>query len=619
MCARNISLRFAFLRIIRENPAMKDTENVAPSSQRKGLLDLIEWIGNKLPDPALLFLIGAAVVMALSHLAVKVNWEVKPKEAVQVIDEAGEASIIFQETGESLVPTSLLTADGLFWCLESMVDNFMGFAPLGIVLTGMLGIGVAERTGMIGAMLKASMKVVPTALLTPTMLFLGIMSSMGLDAGYVVLPPLAAAMYKSVGRSPLAGIAAVFAGVAAGFNANLLITGLDPMLANLSQIGARVVDPDYSVAATCNWWFAIASTFVVTLMGWGISVLFVERRLSRKSEEDGGPTAIDESDLEAQQLTDPEVKGLLAATAAMGLLLIVFLAMVLIPGMPLHDSKIPDLANPDKMYLADQIHGQVDLATEDPTLVVEGQGRYVDEGLTTFVTSDNKLFSLRNPQFERWVSVVTPLIFLGFIIPGLVYGVVLKNVTSSKDAAKVMIGAIANMAPIIVLAFFAAQFIEYLKYSNLDKMIAFEGGMMLAENEMSTGMLIVAFILVTMVFNLFVGSMSAKYTMFAPIFVPMLMFAGISPELTQAAYRIGDSTSNIITPLNPYLVIVLVFVQKYAPKGGMGTLVAMMMPYTIVFTIGWTIMLLVWMYFGFDLGRGGPLEYTMPIAEVVAP
>ena len=246
-------------------------------------------------------------------------------------------------------------------------------------------------------------------------------------------------------------------------------------------------------------------------------------------------------------------------------------------------------------------------------------GAYADDTFTTFVTTDGKVLVKRAPQFQRWVSVVTPLIFLGFIIPGLVYGIVIKNVTSSKDAAKVMIESIAAMAPIIVLAFFAAQFIEYLKFSQLDRMIAFEGGMILADNDMSKGGLIIAFILVTMIFNMFIGSMSAKYTMFAPIFIPMLMFVGISPELTQAAYRIGDSTTNIITPLNAYLIIILVFMREYAPKGGMGTLVAMMMPYTIVFTIGWCIMLLIWMNFNLPLGPNGPLEYTVPTAAVAAP
>lgn len=592
---------------------------------RKGILDLIEWIGNKLPDPAVLFLIGAAVVMLASQIAVTTGWEVQPKQAVSAIDPAtGGAVIQFQDSGSPIKPVSLLTADGLYWCLTSMVGNFMGFAPLGVVLTGMLGIGVAERTGMIGAMLKAFMKVVPISLLTPTMVFLGIMSSMGLDAGYVVLPPLAAAVYKSVGRSPLAGIAAVFAGVSAGFNANLFVTGLDPMLANLSQIGANVLDPNYSVAATCNWWFMIASTFVVTLMGWGVSSWFVERRLSRKSAEDGGPTPVDKSGLESQRLTENESKALTWAAGTMGLLLVAFAATVFIPGMPMHDRTIPSIPVPGKQattILADVSHVQIDLPDDHPeSLIVEGKGAYTDDTQTTFVTTDGEVLVKRNPQFQRWVRVVTPLIFLGFIIPGLVYGIVMKNVSSSKDAAKVMIESIAAMAPIIVLAFFAAQFIEYLKYSQLDRMIAFEGGMILADNEMSKGGLIVAFILVTMIFNMFIGSMSAKYTMFAPIFIPMLMFVGISPELTQAAYRIGDSTTNIITPLNAYLVIILVFMREYAPKGGMGTLVAMMMPYTVVFTIGWTVMILLWMSMGWSLGPNGPLEYTIPTAaEVAAP
>jgi aminobenzoyl-glutamate transport protein len=205
---------------------------------------------------------------------------------------------------------------------------------------------------------------------------------------------------------------------------------------------------------------------------------------------------------------------------------------------------------------------------------------------------------------------VTPLIFLGFVVPGLVFGVATGKVRTSKAAAGVMIESIAAMAPIIVLAFFAAQFIEYLKYSQLDQMLAFSGGLALAEAGLSKSALIVAFVLVTMLFNLFIGSMSAKYTMFAPIFVPMLMFVGISPELTQAAYRIGDSTTNIVTPLNSYMVIILVFMQKYAPRGGVGTLIAMMVPYTVVFTVVWLAMLLVWIAVGAELGPNGPLTYA---------
>ncbi|MEM1072257.1 MAG: AbgT family transporter [Planctomycetota bacterium] len=595
---------------------MSDTQpsSADKSATKGGLLDAIEWIGNKLPDPVLLFLFGAVFIMVASHVAVSVGWEVQPKEAVISIDEAsGEELVTFVDDIDKppLTATSLLSADGLFWCVNSMVDNFMAFPPLGVVLVGMLGIGVAERTGLLAAVLKAFMLVVPNRLLTPTMVFLGIMSSMGVDAGYVVLPPLAAALYKSVGRSPLAGLAAVFAGVSAGFNANLFVTGLDPMLAEFSQVGARVVDENYAVAATCNWWFMIASTFVITFAGWLTTAFFVERRLNRKSAEDGGPGALGDADVDSQRLNADERRGLAWGGVTMAGLIVLMVALTLIPGSPLYDKTVPSLADDGGRMLADSFVGPVDLdAQPDPSLVVPGEGYYTDATRTVFVTDGGEALQVRSPQFARWVDAVTPLIFLGFIIPGLVYGVVLGSLRTSKDAARIMIESMAAMAPIIVLAFFAAQFIEYLDHSQLGRMLAFSGGQVLAEADLSPGMIIIAFILMTMVFNLFVGSMSAKYAIFAPIFIPMLMFVGISPELTQAAYRIGDSTTNIITPLNAYLVIILVFMQKHAPRGGMGTLIAMMMPYTVVFTIVWCIMLLIWMQLGFDLGPAGPLSYT---------
>jgi aminobenzoyl-glutamate transport protein len=592
----------------------------SPRSSRRGLLDAIEWIGNKLPDPAMLFVLGALLVMAASAVATWASLEVQPKKFRQAyevrLDASGEP-VLDRRTGWPLVevrrdsagkpvmelvsdrrevrpaaaapvregweatggeqtgpearvlvgqeaplepirPVNILTESGLFWALDSMVSNFMGFAPLGVVLTGMLGIGVAEKTGMIGALLKGFMKIVPRRFFTPAMVFLGIMSSLGMDAGYIVLPPLAAALYKSVGRSPLAGIAAVFAGVSAGFNANLFVTGLDPMLAELSATGARVIDPGYQVAATCNWWFMIVSTFVITGAGWFVSDFIVEKRLHRKPASEGGPQQMSGDELADQALTTQERRGLKAAVGAALAFFALLLALVLIPGSPLHGKVDPD--NPD--------------------------------------------------SFDRWVRVIVPLIFFGFLTPGLAYGAATGVVKNGKDVARLMVEAMSNMAPIIVLAFFAAQFIEYFRYSRLDQMLAMSGGQMLAEAEMPIAVLLIAFVLVTMVFNMFVGSMSAKYTMFAPIFIPMFMMVGISPELTQATYRIGDSVTNIITPLNAYLVIILVYMQKYVPKAGMGTLISMMMPYTVVFTVVWSVMLLVWLWLGIELGPEGPLSYA---------
>jgi aminobenzoyl-glutamate transport protein len=542
-----------------------------PTSARSGgLLDLIERIGNRLPDPSTLFLLGTVAVIVLSAIAAAGGWSVQPRlpqpvtaavtaadgtvSMQPVLDDAGAPRLEWRESGDPLTATSLLTRDGLFWLLSSLVTNFMAFPPLGVVLVGMLGIGIAERTGLLGALLKAFMLVVPGPLLTPAMVFIGIMSSMTLDAGYVVLPPLAALLYASVGRSPLAGIAAVFAGVAAGFNANLFITGLDPMLAGFATTGGQVIDPGYQMNPACNWWFMMASTFVMTLTGWAVTSFFVERRLRGKPADEGGPPASLDASVDAQRLSPGELRAMRWAGASFALVLGAFIAMIAIPGGPLN-----------------------------------GTGNV----------------------FERWVEAIVPMLFFCFVVPGAVYGVVVGTVRSDKDVAKLLIESMAGMAPIIVLAFFAAQFIECFRYSGLDRMLAMAGGQALGQAQMPAGLLIVAFILLTVVFNLFVGSMSAKYAMFAPIFIPMFMLVGISPELTQAAYRIGDSVSNIITPLNAYLVIILVFMQKYVPRGGMGTLISTMLPYTVVFTIVWTIMLLIWMSLGIPLGPDGPLTWDV--------
>ena len=592
------------------------------------VLNAIEWVGNKLPDPAILFLIGLFVVLGVSHWAAptlpdgfEVRWsenkgqggvdqqvgvigrevfgaDGKPVfEAARyqvrtgpdgelqahlvmvetdqaVTDDAGRpinmadrgwavfgkrpterADPVTGETSLELVPTgevtfsnSLISSNGWYWLLSSMEANFLGFAPLGVVLLGMLGIGPMEKVGLISALLRAALARVPDVLLTPAMIFLGIMSSLGSDAGYVVLPPLAALAYLACGRSPLAGIAAVFAGVSAGFNANLLITSLEPMMSNLSQMAAQTLDADRVVVATCAWWFMAVSTVMLTFVGWGTTAMFVEKRLSRKPTEDGGPDpAMLNTGTSGPILKPEERQGLLWAGLTFALGLAFTVLMVFWRGSPLHGNDGP---------------------------------------------------------FPRWVAVIVPLMFILTILPAMAYGVAVGVVTSTKDATKTMIDSMAAMAPIIVLAFFAGQFIAAFEESGLGRMLAFSGGEWLFEQRFSAGGLIVAFIFVTMLFNLFVGSMSAKYTLFAPIFVPMFMLVGIRPEITQTAYRIGDSTTNIITPLNAYLIIVLMYVQKYAPKAGIGTLIAMMLPYTVTFTLAWIILILAWQWLGLPLGPG---------------
>ncbi|MBW2445171.1 MAG: AbgT family transporter [Deltaproteobacteria bacterium] len=506
-----------------------------------GWLGVLERLGNRLPDPATLFLLGALLVVGVAHWAASAGWSVE-----KTVAQDGELVNV------ALSARSLLTADGIFWALRNLVKNFVQFPPLGVVLVGMLGIGVAERSGFIGAALKTVMLAVPSWLLAPTLMFVGVLSSMGIDAGYVVLPPVAAALYKAVGRSPLVGLATVFAGVSAGFSANLFVTSLDPMLAEFTTSAAQLRDPAYQVAATSNWWFMIASTVLLTFVGWGVTSLWVEPRWSDRPPEEGGPTPVDTSDLESQRLTPEQRRGLWAAMIALAVSLAVMVVATVVPGAPLH------------------------VAPGEPA---------------------------------RWIPVIVPLLFFAFLIPGIAYGVAVREVRSDRDVARMMGETMAGMGPYLVLSFFAAQFIAWFRYTGLGEMLAIAGGDRLVEAALPNSGLMVAFVFVVAVGNLFIGSMSAKYAFFAPVFVPMFMAVGISPELTQVTYRVGDSVSNVITPLNPYMVILLVFMRRYAPEGGLGTLVALMLPYALVFTVAWVIMLVVWMGLGLELGPAGPLEY----------
>lgn len=527
-----------------------------PQSSSTGILGWIERVGNRLPDPVGIFIIGIFVVFVLSQIAVTAGWEVEqmlPRVAV----EDGELEVTeWYATGEVFTARSLLTGEGLYWQLRTLVENFINFPPLGVVLVAMLGIGLADKTGLLRALLRSILFITPGRLLTPSMIFLGILSSMTLDAGYLLLIPLAGPIYMSFGRSPIAGIAAVFAGVSAGFNANLFLTSLDPLLAGFTETAARTIDSAYRVNPAANLYFMMVSTGVITLAGWAVSHWIVEPRLARSGIETGSNPGDNAIAIGSGPLEAGERRALGIAVVVFVVFFALCLFMALVPGMPLHGP---------------------------------GEG-----------------------PFDRWVDAIVPLIFFGALFPGLAYGITWGTLRSNRDFARMLTETIATMAPIIVLAFFAAQFIEGFRYSGLDIMLATAGGQFLGQAELPRGVLIIAFIGFIMFFNLFIGSMSAKYAMLAPIFVPMLMVVGISPELTQVAYRIGDSVTNIITPLMPYLVIVLVFIRAYAPKAGLGTIISTMIPYSIVFSIVWCILLLGWMWLGWPLGPDGGLEYVLP-------
>ncbi|MGR8948944.1 MAG: AbgT family transporter, partial [Gammaproteobacteria bacterium] len=264
------------------------------------LLNAIERLGNRLPHPATLFVLALGLVIAISAVAAAVGWSVtKPQ-----LDSNGETRII--------VANSLLSGEGIWWLLSNLVQNFITFPPLGIVLVGMLGIGIAERSGFIPALLTRLARAVPAQFLTPAVMFLGIVSSVGLDAGYVVLPPIAAALYIAAGRSPLAGIAVSFAGISAGFSANIIITAIDPLLAGFTEAGARFVDPAYQVAATANWWFMAVSAVLLTFIGWLVSSRVVEPRLEQQKLDDNHTPGIISHYSDATLINKALVRALIA-------------------------------------------------------------------------------------------------------------------------------------------------------------------------------------------------------------------------------------------------------------------------------------------------------------------
>ncbi|WP_052255956.1 AbgT family transporter [Salinicoccus sp. YB14-2] len=515
---------------------------------KKGLfqkfLDFVEWLGNKLPHPVTLFAILAGLTLLASWLFASMGVSV---------EHPGEE--------ETVSVTNLLNGEGISYIFSTMTDNFINFAPLGVVLVTMLGIGVAEHSGLISAALRGFVLSIPKSLITAGLVFAGIMSSLASDAGYVVLPPLGAVIFLALGRHPIAGLAAAFAGVSAGFSANLLISGTDVMLAELSTAAAATIDPAYAetMNVTMNWFFIATSVFVLTLVGWFVSDKIVEPRLGKYNPADAPEDAGDE---EAEDymapLTKIEKKGLWSAFISVIIGLGLALSLVVFPNSPMRGT----------------------------------EGTYMD----TIIQSP-------------FMSSLVPIIALLFFIPGIVFGMVTRTIKNDKDVAGQMSKTMASMGMFIVLAFTAGQFVAYFNESNLGLVIGVNGADMLESMNLTGIPLIIGFMAVTAFINLFIGSASAKWAMMAPIFIPIMMQLGYSPELTTMAYRVADSSTNIITPLMTYFAIIIAFAQQYVRNIGIGTLISVMLPYSICFFIFWALMLIVWMLFGLPLGPAAPIEY----------
>jgi len=521
--------------------------NQQPSSNSIGSgwlyrsLDVIERVGNRLPDPAVLFFLLMLVVWIVSAMLASVQF-----------------SALHPQTGEPIQVVNQLAGGELARFLSQMVTVFTSFAPLGIVLVAMLGVGVAEHTGFINAALRKMLGVTSPSLLTPMVILVAIVSHTAADAGYVVVIPLGAVIFYAAGRHPLAGIAAAFAGVSGGFSANFIPSAIDPMLAGITEEAARVLDPSIAINPLVNWFFMSISSLLVIGIGWWLTDKVVEPRLVRETPVDGDMSKMPK----LEPLADSERRGLNWALLSIAASIALLAIAVLLPDSPLRDP--------------------------NPVLKFH-------ESVTSFGA----------PLMRS----IVPLIFILFLIPGTVYGYAAGTISGHRDLIAGMSKSMESMGYYIVMAFFAAQFIAAFSNSNLGILIAVNGAAWLAAINMPAQLTIVGIVGLTMFVNLFVGSASAKWLIIAPIFVPMLMELGIGPGLTQAAYRVGDSSSNIVTPLLPYFPLIVVFCKRYFKSAGIGTLISMMLPYAVALAVGWTLFLLLYWMLGFPLGLQASYVY----------
>jgi len=503
---------------------------MAKRSVFNSFLNIVEKGGNLLPHPATLFALFALAVLLFSGLAFLLDW-----------------SAVHPVTHEVVHPVNLLSKEGLHRVLLMMVNNFTGFAPLGIVLVAMLGIGIAEASGLIAAFIRLLILSAPKRLLTFVIVFSGIVSNFASDVGYVLLIPLAGMIFLTVGRHPAAGMAAAFAGVSGGFSANLIIGSIDPLLAGLSQEAAHIVDPAYIVNPTANYYFMMASTFVIAIAGTLVSELIVEPRLGKYHGEINADEGL-------EPLRKIEKKGIMWSMTGFILLTVIILAGII----------------PANGFLRGK----------------EGSILY-------------------SPIIEGVVAVMV----IYAAVMGIIYGKVTGTFKNDADVMKSMQSGIKTLSAYIVLVFFAAQFVAYFKWSNLGLILATKGAGFLAGLNLGVIPLVLLFILFSATLNMFMGSASAKWAIVAPIFIPIFMFLGFSPELSQVVFRIGDSVTNVISPMMSFFALIIAFFQKYDSKTGIGTIIATMLPFTIVFLIVWSLLLVAWILLGFPLGPGAGIHY----------
>jgi len=494
------------------------------------ILNRIETLGNRLPEPAFLFIylaIATLLVSAISALA--------------------GISALHPISGEQIYATNLLSTEGLHKILQNTVKNFTGFAPVGTVLVAVLGIGIAEHSGLIGVVLKSTIQKAPAKTLSFFVVLAGVLSSLAADTGYVVLIPLAALIFHSAGRSPLVGIAAAFAGVSGGYSANLMIGPLDAILSGISTEAAQLVVADYTVGPEGNYYFIFASTFMIGIVGTWVTEKLISPRMEK------GNSYVAAKAITPSPLSDKERSALLGVAAFTA----IFVVLILLGTIPENGA----LRHPETNSV------------------------------------------LRSP----FISGIVTIIAFYAAISGIIFGKLSGTYNSETHFIQGMEVHMKTMAGYLVLMFFAAQFVAYFSWSNLGSILAINGAQALETLGLHSSILLVSFILMAAFINLFIGSASAKWALLAPIFVPMFLLAGLSPESTQVAYRIGDSCTNILTPLMPYFGVIVAYAQRYDKKTGVGTIMALMLPYSLAFLICWSLLLVSWILLDIPLGPGAAI------------
>ncbi|UJR85516.1 Hypothetical protein I5071_75960 [Sandaracinus amylolyticus] len=495
-------------------------------------LNSVERVGNKVPHPAVIFVLLIAFVVVLSHVFYALGASVT-YEAIDPETHAVATTTTYAQ--------SLLTADGVRFMYENVVQNFMNFNAVGVIIVAMLGVGVADSSGLVTALIKKLVHIAPRKALTYILVFVGIVSSIAADAGYLVLVPLGAAAFLSIGRHPLAGLAASFAGVASVFAVNILIKPLDGILVGITNDAIHLMNPQLSVDLTANFWFSTASVLMLTVVVGVVTEKIVEPRL--------GPYGGETPALESEGMTAAESRGLKLAGLATLAVLAVFALLSIPEGAPLR--------NPETGAL------------------------------------------IGDSPFMSGLIVLVTFIFLA---AGLGYGFGAKTITSITDVTSAMEKAVAGLGGLIFLLFVISQFVAYFTYTNIATLAAVEVGDFLADAGLGALPLLIGFVLVVVALDLIMTGAIPKWAIFAPVFVPLLMRLGVEPEAVLAAYRVGDSPMNSVTPLNAYFALIVTFSAKYQKDAGVGTLVALMLPYVAVVTVAWIILLVVWQVAGLPWG-----------------